>query len=339
MIDSFRNKMMYYGWWFLWAFFHFWVLYSMGWSAYISLTESLVSSFILMIFGLSLSVTIKYYRPSDSKVVFLFIWAALLSLAWVYLTKGIMYIYAGSAYMMFYDLSIPVRSMTGLLLMSSFISILYVFFNEKSKAEQEKLKMDTETLARQTELSALRDQLQPHFLFNTLNSIHALVGSRPEEARKMIVQLSDFLRGNLTGETKSMVTLKEELSHLQLYLDIEKVRFGHRLDVVHDIDVPSESLRLPSLLLQPLIENSIKYGLYDTLEKVTITIKTWIDGKDLMIEVSNPFERGTSTKKKGTGFGQSSAKRRLFLLYGRQDLFTVSEEQQLYKVTLRIPQQ
>ena len=100
----------------------------------------------------------------------------------------------------------------------------------RSKQEHEQRKADAEKLAKEAELFKLRQQLQPHFLFNSLNSINALIGMRPEEARKMVQQLSDFLRGTIKKEETQWVSLEEELQYLQLYLDIEKVRFGNRLN-------------------------------------------------------------------------------------------------------------
>ncbi len=106
----------------------------------------------------------------------------------------------------------------------------------KNKRKLNKEALQLRQLAKDAELYKLRQQLQPHFLFNSLNSISALVTSRPEQARKMIQQLSDFLRGTLKKEENQWITLEEELQHLELYLDIEKVRFGHRLhtELVYD---------------------------------------------------------------------------------------------------------
>src|SRR5690606_35869240 len=117
-------------------------------------------------------------------------------------------------------------------------------------------------LLRSAELAKLRQQLQPHFLFNSLNSISALAGSKPEEARKMVHQLSEFLRGTLHKDEQTLVPFSDELRHLQLYLDIEKVRFGNRLKTEIDTHETCLNLKLPSLILQPVVENAIKFGLY-----------------------------------------------------------------------------
>src|SRR5690606_25682288 len=139
-----------------------------------------------------------------------------------------------------------------------------IWNSQKNQNEQEKRRTDAEKLARDAELYNLRQQIQPHFLFNSLNSIVALIGRQPERAKEMVFQLSDFLRGTLRKDDQQLIPLQEEMEHLQLYSEIEKVRFGHRLDI--HIDVPEEALKasLPAMIVQPLLENAIKYGLYDT---------------------------------------------------------------------------
>ena len=184
----------------------------------------------------------------------------------------------------------------------------------------------------------IRQQLQPHFLFNSLNSISALTGSKPEEARKMIQQLSDFLRGTLRKDDQQLSSLEEELKHLQLYLDIEKVRFGHRLNVIIDSTQKDALWQMPALLLQPIVENAIKFGLYDTLGETTITIKTNTEGHYLLIAVSNPYDVTNAKPTRGTGYGLSSVERRLYLLYGRNDLLTTKMESGLFITSIKIPQ-
>ena len=189
----------------------------------------------------------------------------------------------------------------------------------------------------QSELFKLRQQLQPHFLFNSLNSINALIGSRPEEARKMVQQLSDFLRGTIKKEEHQWVTLKEELQYLELYLDIEKVRFGHRLSTKIECDASLDDLKLPALLLQPVMENAIKFGLYDTVDDIEIGLKAEREENNLVITVTNPFDPETSAPK-GTGFGLQSVHRRLYLLFARNDLVSTEVKENIFTTTIKIPQ-
>lgn len=210
-----------------------------------------------------------------------------------------------------------------------------------SKLEQQEESQKREAmmneLSKEAELTQLRQQLQPHFLFNSLNSINALVVSDPQRARDMVIQLSDFLRGTIRKDHKEWVTLEEELNYLKLYLDIERVRFGHRLEVSYSLEDAGKKMKLPQLLIQPLVENAIKHGLYGLRGKVHIEISAQKSQNYLMVEVKNPFDPETPAPQ-GTGFGLSAIERRLFLLFGRKDLVLAEKTENQFRVSLKIPQ-
>jgi LytS/YehU family sensor histidine kinase len=212
-----------------------------------------------------------------------------------------------------------------------------LWYNLEEKKVNEARKSDAEKLARDAELYKLRQQLQPHFLFNSLNSISALAGNQPEQARKMIQQLSDFLRGALKKEDHQLTTLADELQHLQLYLDMEKMRFGHRLATEIVYDEKSLQFMIPPMLLQPIVENAIKFGLYDTTDNITIQINARVQDEHLEITVQNPFDPETSSPKHGTGFGLTSVQRRLYLLFARNDLLSTSASGRQFITTVKIP--
>lgn len=191
-------------------------------------------------------------------------------------------------------------------------------------------------LSKEAELAQLRQQLQPHFLFNSLNSIHALVIASPQRARDMVLLLSDFLRGTLRTEGQSWISLADEIKYLTMYFDIERVRFEHRLLVDLQVEEGAETLKIPPLLVQPLVENAIKYGLYGTLGEVKISIHCQKEGNYLFVKVQNPYDTLDSGQE-GTGFGLSSVERRLFLIYGRTDLLEKSASNGLFSVNLKIP--
>ena len=191
-------------------------------------------------------------------------------------------------------------------------------------------------LSKEAELAQLRQQLQPHFLFNSLNSIHALVLASPQRARDMVLLLSDFLRGTLRTEGQSWISLADEIKYLSMYFDIERVRFGHRLCVELQVEEGVEDLKIPPLLVQPLVENAIKYGLYGTLGEVKISLRFQKEGNYLQVSVENPFD-GQASVPAGTGFGLSSVERRLFLIFGRTDLLEKSAAQGIFRVYLKIP--
>ncbi|MBV9961035.1 MAG: histidine kinase, partial [Parafilimonas sp.] len=226
----------------------------------------------------------------------------------------------------------------GFLLVSCIAMMSLLWYNQEEQKRMNAHKAEAEQLAREAELFKLRQQLQPHFLFNSLNSISALTGTQPEKARHMINQLSEFLRGTLKKDEKQWNTLEEEMQYLQLYLEIEKVRFGHRLQTDICCEEAALQLNLPAMLLQPVVENAIKFGLYDTTGDVLIKLSAKKVNNHLKVTVENPFDPETSQPLKGTGFGLPSIQRRLFLLFARQDLLSVQKEDNHFKTTILIPQ-
>lgn len=215
------------------------------------------------------------------------------------------------------------------------IAIVVSKLEQQEKIQEREIMM--QELSKEAELTQLRQQLQPHFLFNSLNSINALVVSQPERAREMVQQLADFLRGTIRKDHQKWLTIEEELSYLKLYLDIEKVRFGHRLQVDFEMEDLVKSMKIPQLLIQPLLENSIKHGLYGTTEDVRILLRASRQNNYLQVEIENPFDPEHASPK-GAGFGLSSVERRLFLLFGRKDLLITGAKGALFRVSIKIPQ-
>jgi two-component system, LytTR family, sensor kinase len=213
---------------------------------------------------------------------------------------------------------------------------MWHYFMDK---QEEQLRMESvEKTFKDSELNKLRQQLQPHFLFNSLNSISALVATEPKQARMMIQNLSDFLRGTIKKDDQHLVPLKDEVRLLELYLSIEKVRFGHRLKIDLQIDEAPLEAMVPPLIIQPLLENSIKFGLYDVTDEVTIKLHATLDNGFLKVEIINPYDTETAKTRHGEGFGLTAIHRRLILLYGRNDLLQVSGNQNIFTSILRIPQ-
>jgi two-component system LytT family sensor kinase len=177
-------------------------------------------------------------------------------------------------------------------------------------------------------LDALQRQINPHFLFNTLNSIASLVRMKPELARQMTVKLANILRA-LLKDHDTYVPLREELSFTDDYLDIEVVRFGaDKLRVEKEIDPRTLAVMVPSILLQPLIENSIKHGLEPRLKGGTVTLRSRLDGDRVLIEVADDgvgmgHRPATALSRTGAGIGMKNVQERLEVLYGGQASFTV----------------
>lgn len=287
-----------------------------------------------------ISNNLQFYQPEKGRYLYVVVWCVLLAVIWLVASHYIMaYIQPGEAdYPKLFYKSLPIRFSFGFLIIGWVALLSIIFYSRQDQQEAELRKADAEKLSREAELYKLRQQLQPHFLFNSLNSISALVGRKPEEARKMVHQLSDFLRGTLKKEENEWVTLAEELQHLQLYLDIEQVRFGHRLTTVIEQEDACGELKLPAMLLQPLVENAIKFGLYDTTGMVTISIQAACIDNYLALTIKNPYDPTTANPRRGTGFGLSGVKRRLYLLFARHDLLETNGEKNIFTTSVKIPQ-
>ncbi len=183
-------------------------------------------------------------------------------------------------------------------------------------------------LVLEARLDALQRQINPHFLFNTLNSIASLVRFRPDLAREMIVKLANLLR-TLLKDHGTYVLLREELRFTDDYLDIEVVRFGpEKLRVIKDIDPSSLNMLVPSILLQPLIENSIKHGLEPRIQGGTITLRSRMQGDSVVVEVEDDgvgivLKPASALSRTGAGIGMKNVQERLEVLYGNRARFTV----------------
>lgn len=283
---------------------------------------------------------LKFYLPRQNRYSFLLGLTTLLTLLWFFGSRAIIiWLSNGSTdYNSFFSQSVAVRIAIAFLILGCMTLISVLWFTLQEQREIETRKAEAEKLSREAELYKLRQQLQPHFLFNSLNSINALIGVQPQQARTMVQQLSDFLRGTLKKEDQHWVSLDEELEHLRLYLEIEKVRFGHRLDAVVINESSGNENRLPAMLLQPVVENAIKFGLYDTTDNITITITAVNENNHLVVQVVNPFDPQTTSPKRGTGFGLSSVQRRLYLLFSRNDLLSTEAKDEQFVTTIKIPQ-
>jgi sensor histidine kinase YesM len=323
-----------------WICLHVKVLHWYNFSLKAAITESLVTNLLLGFTCLLLSTMFRFYIPRRNRYVYLLALSIVLTIMWFLASRLLLMLFLNdyADYTHFFAQSVPVRLAIGYLVIGSMILLFVLWYALHENHENEQRKNEAERLAKEAELYNLRQQLQPHFLFNSLNSINALIGFNTSQARTMIQQLSDFLRGTLKKDNNQLSTLDEELSHLQLYLDIEMVRFGHRLNTVVACNDACRQMKLPALLLQPVVENAIKFGLYDTVDDVTISIKADCVDNELRIEVINPFEPSSHTTKSGTGFGLNSVKRRLYLVYARQGLLQTNAANNIFTTIISIPQ-
>lgn len=336
-----KFRLIFSAFWIVWACLQVIVLLRFGVSIDISLTDSVITNSLLAATCILISNNLKYYLPQQERYWYIFILSVVLSGICCAICRWILIFLTGNIneYLLFLTITLPVRFGITFLLIACMAMISVVWYTFEEQKENEKRKNETSRLSKEAELYKLRQQLQPHFLFNSLNSISALIVSRPEQARTMIQQLSDFLRSTLKNEEQQWTSLLEELQYLELYLSIEKVRFGHRLNTIIESDENSRQMKLPNMLLQPIVENAIKFGLYDTMGEVLIRINASATGNQLIIFIENPFDPGTSISIQGTGFGLTSVQKRLQLVFARQDLLVTSTQGNLFTTTIKIPQQ
>jgi len=232
--------------------------------------------------------------------------------------------------------SMPVRYFSNWLI-CGWIATYSAIVKEAETIEKKVLKQnDLTNLHREAELYKLRQQLQPHFLYNSLNSISALTMIEPSKAQDMISKLSDFLRSSVKRDGQERILLTEELQYIEAYLCIESVRFGDRLKVIHNKDFDPQA-EIPPFILQPVMENAIKFGLYGKTGDVNITVNISEQDGMLMIKVTNPYDKDNQPTR-GTGFGLEGIKRRLYLLFSRTDLLDVSKTDTEFTTILSIPQ-
>jgi sensor histidine kinase YesM len=321
--------------------FHYWILSSwFGLGITISIWDSLLSTILIASCSAAIGSGFVTFVPMGSNVLSIVIPSLIMAgLCYWLMQKGLEQLgYDDEFYLSFLDQSRPVRFALSLVFILAVSSSTFFYGKLKEQQEGEERKETTASMIREAELQKLQLQLQPHFLFNALNSINALIIVKPEEARKMVHHLSDFLRTTIKRADEHWITLSEEWNYLQLYLDIEKVRFGHRLEVNTNFRNESLTWKIPTLLLQPIVENAIKFGLYGTTEKVNITLDAFDEHEMLNVKITNPFDSEIQPPK-GSGFGLSGIKRRLYLLFARNDLLETRVEGNLFTVVLKIPKQ
>jgi signal transduction histidine kinase len=216
--------------------------------------------------------------------------------------------------------------------LSAAVSYLLLALEESHAAVQRAL--ESQVSAREAELRALRAQLNPHFLFNSLNSINALVGSDPEGARRMCEGLGDFLRKTLQLGARESVRLDEEMALVDRYLAIEQVRFGARLAIERFVAPDALACELPPLLLQPLVENAVKHGVAGRIEGGTVRISAGIEGDRLRVALENPVDDDAPARA-GEGLGLEIVRQRLAALGGAG--LTVTRTGGWYRAALNLP--
>lgn len=234
------------------------------------------------------------------------------------------------------EASIPLLFGVGVLLYSLAIALHYTYLELQASQDALRREHVAKVLAREAELKALKAQINPHFLFNCLNSISALTSADPGQAREMCIRLSDFLRNTLRLGEKVSISFAEEIALVRTYLEVEQVRFGARLRVDQRIEPECSRCVVPPLLLQPLVENAIKHGIAGLVEGGYIRIDGKCAGGMLSVAVENNFDPDSPAPKR-SGLGLANVRSRVQARHGGRAVMNVSVAGTVHRVELRLP--
>jgi len=305
-----------------------------------SLLDSGTNYVLYPLLGSSIWYSIRYNSLEEVSVgrliLFHFIAASILCGIWVYISYAIYqpFIYDDNKFL---KDGLPPKIFAGYLMYIIYLVFFYAVNYYQSLKEKIKKEVEYKALIREAELQALKSQINPHFLFNSLNSISSLTVSNPEKAQEMVINLSAFMRYSLMHNEKEMVSFSRELDNIKLYLSIEKVRFGKKLNAEFEIDSHCMEAEIPNMILQPLFENAIKYGVYETTEQVTIKTVCECDGNTLKISIVNDYDAST-IKRRGEGIGLRNIRKRMEIIYNQPDLIKITDHKTSFEVQLIIPQ-
>lgn len=202
----------------------------------------------------------------------------------------------------------------------SMIYLTFHYFERYNKS------LKYEAAAKEIELRNLRSQLNPHFIFNALNSIRALVDEDPQKSKNAITQLSNILRNSLSLDRQKLITFQEEMETVKDYLALESVRYEERLRTSFELDPTSDQYLIPPLMIQTLVENGIKHGIATLKRGGIIAISSEVSEDKLIIRIRNSGQYQANGTTGGTGLGLSNTKKRLELIFGEQAAFNIVNE-------------
>ncbi len=226
----------------------------------------------------------------------------------------------------------------GVLLYCLAVAVHYLLLEFVRARMAEQRGLEAQLMAQEAQLRMLRTQIDPHFLFNSLNSISALTSINAAGARRMTLELASFFRQSLSMEAHRKITVSQELLLIRHFLAIEQVRFGERLQVGEDIDDAALACLLPPMLIQPLVENAVKHGICGLTEGGVITLHVRRAGSLLYIDVRNPVAADQASAR-GNGVGLENVRQRLAGAYGHEASVHWARRGALFEVTLSMPAQ
>lgn len=308
-----------------------------------ALLDAFISSAMLQLIATGLGFTLRSQSVSamtSARKVMSNILAAMVLLAIWFWTCSLIYPAALQSYpdeLAIVQSQKIARAIIGGILILFFALVFFLMQVYEDLTRRRKEEADLRLLIREAEIKALKSQINPHFLFNSLNSISALTTFDAARARSMLVKLSDFMRYSLKMDYKALTTFEKELENMKRYLEIEKVRFEDRLTFLIETDEECLTAQLPNLALQPILENAVKYGVYENQTETCITLRAIGGPSNLSVTIQNNYDPTAHTRK-GAGIGQENLRRRMELIYRRSDLIQIRSSKYLYSVTLNFPQ-
>jgi LytS/YehU family sensor histidine kinase len=338
-----RSVSVYFGLWALIAGVHFSLYYFVYYLPIeISIADSLVFNGLFCIAGISLWFIVRYNIPDKKNIWNVVLnhiaFLTLVLVAWNGLSYTILSAIFSSSkvYQDLLVVSIPNKIITGIICYIVISLAYYLFTYNVNLQEKVKVESRLREVLKETELNMLKSQINPHFLFNSLNSISSLTITNPEKAREMVIKLSDFLRYSVSHNATSFTSLENEMANIRRYLEIEKVRFGDKLVFSFNLEGSCSKHRIPVMLLQPLFENAIKHGVYESTEQVSIEMDCEYKEGYLEISIVNDFDPNAHARK-GTGIGLNNIRERLRLLYKNDKLLRTVAEGTRFSVFLSLP--
>ncbi|HDR89921.1 MAG TPA: GHKL domain-containing protein [Bacteroidetes bacterium] len=339
-----KNILLYASTWILLAGVHVMLLLWRGdFPLYVTINEALISTFFLALLGLALWYPVRFMDTGRNHLLFILagygMSGAVMLLLWLTLTHFFLrnFFPGIQGYHVYLNESVGWKVVGGALVYLIILLVYYLTMTWHRLREKDRQEARLETLIKESELKMLRSQINPHFLFNSLNSISALTLTDPGKARDMVVRLSEFFRYSLDHKMEDESTLEEELHHIENYLAMEQVRFGERLVFTREIPGRCIKMKLPNLILQPLFENAVKHGVYQSTEQVEIRLTARCDENRLRLMLSNHYDPDVPAAGR-RGIGLSNIAQRLELKYGQEGLMGIEKDERIFTVTLLIPQ-
>ncbi len=309
----------------------------------VAIADGLVSMIIFGLLGLAIWFPVRFLLKDDNQLyvnIFNVLLTGTFTLTiWLVGSRFITRLMVSEKvdYDIFWHSVLVFRATAGILIFFMLLLIYYLFLSATRLAEKAARQSQLETQVREGELKMLRSQINPHFLFNSLNSVSSLTVTNPLKAREMIVKLSDFMRYSLSSRNEQPVTLGTEMESLRLYLQIEKVRFGERLMIEEEISPDCLPALMPGMLLQPLYENAVKHGVYESTGEVTIRTTARKEDELVKITVTNNVDTDSVVTRKGAGIGLRNVSSRLELFFGDRADLTVNRKDDSFTVELKFP--